>query len=133
MECLVLDNVVLTRTKKRIGWTDDFAELVLREYRRFLDICRSNPNDRISPSPVVDELWHDHILHTADYKDFCDKHIGRFIHHAPVGLDKRCDDIMTYVQFSFVYEHRFGETPSEFVWPLNYTDNPCSATDKCRN
>ncbi len=68
MECLVLDNVVLTRTKKRIGWTDDFAELVLREYRRFLDICRSNPNDRISPSPAVDELWHDHILHTADYK-----------------------------------------------------------------
>jgi hypothetical protein len=33
---------------------------------------------------VIDEMWHAFVLFTRDYAAFCDKHFGRFIHHAPM-------------------------------------------------
>ncbi|HJT12506.1 MAG TPA: hypothetical protein VJ790_07805 [Dongiaceae bacterium] len=35
------------------------------------------------PSQVVDDLWHEFILYTRDYKQFCDRAFGRFMHHTP--------------------------------------------------
>ena len=32
---------------------------------------------------VVDDLWHEFILYTKDYADFCCRHFGHFIHHEP--------------------------------------------------
>ncbi|MEO8065553.1 MAG: hypothetical protein ABI643_01710 [Candidatus Doudnabacteria bacterium] len=32
---------------------------------------------------VLDEYWHTFILHTRDYREFCDSHLGFFIHHSP--------------------------------------------------
>jgi hypothetical protein len=35
------------------------------------------------PSQVVDDLWHEFILYTRAYEEFCDKAFGRFLHHTP--------------------------------------------------
>jgi hypothetical protein len=35
------------------------------------------------PSEVVDELWHEFILYTRSYKEFCDRAFGDFLHHSP--------------------------------------------------
>jgi hypothetical protein len=35
------------------------------------------------PSQVVDDLWHEFILYTRAYADFCDKAFGGFLHHTP--------------------------------------------------
>jgi len=35
------------------------------------------------PSQVVDAAWHEFILFTRDYRDFCQRGLGRFIHHVP--------------------------------------------------
>ena len=34
----------------------------------------------------LDDYWHSHVLHTRDYRDFCEKVVGGFINHNP--LDK---------------------------------------------
>lgn len=39
------------------------------------------------PSRVLDIAWHQFILNTARYNDFCEKGIGRFIHHTPAEND----------------------------------------------
>merc|ERR1712141_738583 len=39
---------------------------------------------RLSPSPMIDSMWHLHILDTKCYSDFCEAifpPIGPFIHH----------------------------------------------------
>ena len=42
------------------------------------------PKARLSmPSTVVDDLWHEMLLHTRDYAVFCDAAFGRFLHHEP--------------------------------------------------
>ncbi|WP_218044237.1 glycine-rich domain-containing protein [Kiloniella majae] len=35
------------------------------------------------PSQVVDVAWHEFILFTREYHDFCKKAFGRFLHHTP--------------------------------------------------
>lgn len=35
------------------------------------------------PSQVVDDAWHEFILFTRSYKAFCNKALGRFLHHTP--------------------------------------------------
>ncbi|NJS36561.1 MAG: hypothetical protein HC765_09255 [Brachymonas sp.] len=35
------------------------------------------------PSQAVDVMWHEFILHTKAYADWCDEALGRFLHHSP--------------------------------------------------
>lgn len=35
------------------------------------------------PSQVADDLWHESILYTRNYAQFCRKAFGRFLHHSP--------------------------------------------------
>lgn len=35
------------------------------------------------PSQAVDAAWHEFILFTRNYRDFCRKALGRFLHHTP--------------------------------------------------
>lgn len=38
------------------------------------------------PSQVVDDLWHEFILYTRAYNQFCSKAFGRFMHHTPAAV-----------------------------------------------
>ncbi len=41
------------------------------------------------PSQVADDLWHEFILYTKHYDQFCKQAFGRFLHHTPAEvLDK---------------------------------------------
>lgn len=35
------------------------------------------------PSLIADELWHEFMLNSKDYEDFCHRAFGRFLHHQP--------------------------------------------------
>ncbi len=35
------------------------------------------------PSQVVDDLWHEFILYTKNYEDYCKQAFGQFLHHTP--------------------------------------------------
>jgi hypothetical protein len=35
------------------------------------------------PSQVADDLWHEFILYTKNYQQFCQRAFGRFLHHTP--------------------------------------------------
>ena len=68
--------------KKR--WQESSADLAIKEYRQFLFDCYTSKEPK-SPSKLVDEVWHDHILHTKKYAEDCQKTFGKFIHHTPNG------------------------------------------------
>jgi hypothetical protein len=46
----------------------------------FLELASS---DTQNPTLEVDEAWHEFILHTKQYADFCFSRFGKFIHHKP--------------------------------------------------
>ncbi|TAG33477.1 MAG: hypothetical protein EAZ34_07480 [Polaromonas sp.] len=60
------------------------AELVERGLRQFFLAClRSRGKFVAMPSRVVDSMWHEFILHTAAYRNWCTLVLGRFMDHMP--------------------------------------------------
>ena len=60
------------------------AELVERGLRQFFMAClRSRQKFVAMPSRAVDVMWHEFILHTRAYRNWCDLSLGHFLHHTP--------------------------------------------------
>lgn len=53
----------------------------------YLDAGRKIKSKAHRPTMIVDEAWHNFILHTKLYSDFCFSRYGEFIHHFPSGND----------------------------------------------
>lgn len=63
---------------------DKEVYLIARALRQFfLVYLRSNKHLVGMPSRVVDDLWHEFILDTKKYTEFCKKAFGRYFHHIP--------------------------------------------------
>lgn len=59
-------------------------ELVSQGLRQYFHLCNAADRKTISmPSRVVDLAWHEFILMTRSYAQFCDRGLGHFLHHAP--------------------------------------------------
>lgn len=59
----------------------DLVERGLRQY--FLACLRSDKAFVAMPSRVVDSMWHEFILHTRAYREWCELTLGWFLHHTP--------------------------------------------------
>jgi len=57
---------------------------VMYGLREYFAICNTAGKRMISmPSQVVDMAWHEFILFTRSYEEFCQQGLGRFLHHTP--------------------------------------------------
>lgn len=76
--------------KVDIRLKETFPDLGLDERKRrvgatlnFLNLVASNPGRRFAPSRAVDDVWHEMVVHTADYREFCAAQFDGFIDHTP--------------------------------------------------
>jgi hypothetical protein len=76
---------IAQRVRKRYPHlTDEDMTLVFAGLRQYFQISRLAGRRLLSmPSQVVDVAWHEFILFTRNYQVFCDKSLGRFLHHTP--------------------------------------------------
>jgi hypothetical protein len=59
-------------------------ELVSHGLRQFFLAYLKGRYQYVSmPSQVADDLWHEFILYTRNYQQFCKQGFGRFLHHTP--------------------------------------------------
>jgi hypothetical protein len=124
-------------------WTVEFVWAIVHEYIRFLELKMEEPNpevSRISPSPLIDEVWHLHILDTRNYAADCHqmhaehfpRKAGQFIHHSPLGMfDNKKVLKQRREAAKKAYQLRFGTRPDEAYWgadaapDLNYCACSC--------
>lgn len=60
------------------------CQLVAQGLRQFfLAYLKSGRKYVSMPSQVADDLWHEFILYTKNYQQFCQHAFGRFLHHTP--------------------------------------------------
>ncbi|KAK3246144.1 hypothetical protein CYMTET_44286 [Cymbomonas tetramitiformis] len=56
-------------------------------YYQFMTLLKLNLKDdgytQMSPPPMLDVVWHEHLLDTRGYLDFCMKEVGELLHHDP--------------------------------------------------
>lgn len=72
----------LRQRRPQLGVKD--GQLVAHALRQFF-LAHLNSGRRFvsMPSQVADDLWHEFILYTQHYGQFCQKAFGRFMHHSP--------------------------------------------------
>lgn len=63
--------------------TREDAELLFREVRRYLLLCQHLRRALPMSSSLVDATWHQFVLFTAQYAEFCTTCLGAFCHHVP--------------------------------------------------
>lgn len=101
-----------------------FINRILSEYLRFLElkiVLSDFDASIISPSALVDKMWHAHILDTRHYKDMCERalqgHMQTFIHHNPDGGDDIAGRRNRIAATRATYKARYGmECPSDIWW-----------------
>ncbi len=54
-----------------------------QRYRRFLQLARDNPKNRLSPGHDIDEMWHLHMLHPVAYLRDCLRNFNAILDHNP--------------------------------------------------
>ncbi len=77
--------------------TDNEIRQVLEGLRQFFLACLAAEGHRVArhvgmPSVAVDEAWHEFILMTRRYEEFCTRAFGRYLHHAPAGQTNEPED-----------------------------------------
>lgn len=118
---------------RETGWTRSFALRATEEYRKFLLIA-ATVDHGVSPSVVVDQVWHTHILYTRHYWQMCREILGFEFHHEPaVGTTEDRGKLGdAYAQTLAKYQAIFGEIPAD-IWPTKPARDPFVRVDSKRN
>ena len=107
------------RLARENGWTRDFTEAVISEYRRFLYLV-AIADGALTPSDQVDQAWHLHLSYTESYwRQLCREILGFELHHVPTqgGPAEQARYRRQYAHTLAFYKEVFGESPPPVIWP----------------
>lgn len=124
---LVEHPVMVTKIIKGCGIEEDEVPIVFEEMLKFLWLIGAL-NQRLTPSLIVDNAWHEFILFTRLYHAFCDEHFNRYIHHSPGGNE--ADNHRNFKRTIQLYILHFGKAPELYWGPLatdNWNDAQCGS------
>lgn len=75
---------VEARYQDKLGLSSSEAAALFLDVKKFLFLCGNvEVNFALAPTKSIDAGWHEFLLYTQDYADFCETYFGRFIHHQP--------------------------------------------------
>jgi hypothetical protein len=74
---------VFERLTSRGHCTSSEVPVLEREFKRFVALVGFGIRPLAMIGPVVDEVWHQFILFTRQYREFCHATVGFFIGHQP--------------------------------------------------
>jgi len=112
-DALLADQPELSKKVRRaLLCSSSEARQGIIEAIKFIWLAAESSSGRLTPAHRVDLAWHELILFTRTYEQFCDEHFGKFVHHQPEGLDQENEQ-----QFSRTlsrYREVFGVPPQDF-------------------
>lgn len=129
-----MDKIII-QIENEYKWTREYAQNVSMEYIKFMELRSKNP--KLSPSNDVDKFWHQHILNTVHYRNFCNIKFRKFIDHDPEDAndvftrnERLNNTIKTYnntysiVPPSKIWNNNTPETSIKIIYTFDtYTDN----------
>jgi len=82
--------VLIKRVKAQHDYLNDKdMKKVVEATIDYFYICSQAKGKMVAmPSEIVDVFWHEFLLFTREYQSFCQKGIGRFLHHTPTEVMK---------------------------------------------
>jgi hypothetical protein len=106
------------KLRRKLGWDARFALRALDEYRKFvfLGVTGDAP---VTPSKVIDQVWHEHLLFTKPYREFCRDVLAHDFDHHPelVPVDTQTETFsQQYEETLRRYVQEFNVLPPPDIW-----------------
>lgn len=113
----------ITRLAFENNWTAFFTLKAIEEYKKFMYLAAVE-NVMVSPSKIVDVVWHQHLIFTRSYNDFCSI-LGKRIEHIPSTHNPQEKEKFdkAAIKTKELYERNFGEQPKEFWFDQSFEDS----------
>jgi hypothetical protein len=107
-----------TRLANENFWTIEFTDQAILEYKKFMYLAATS-DFMVSPSEVIDTVWHQHLIFTQSYQDFCNT-LGKQIQHIPSTHNKEDFEKFRQAKERTIkfYERDFGKQP-ENIWAFD--------------
>ncbi|MGH1541396.1 MAG: glycine-rich domain-containing protein [Arenicella sp.] len=107
------------RLARENGWTQEYAERSIQEYKRFIYLIAIG-DQPMTPSDQVDQVWHLHLTYTRSYwHEMCRDILGFELHHGPTKGGKQQASLF-FEQYTMTlgsYQKVFGEQAPADIWP----------------
>jgi hypothetical protein len=103
------------------GWSLTEARAAVDAYRRFCFLAMVSPTP-VTPSEVVDEVWHQHLIYSRDYwATWCGERLKGPLHHDPTpgGAEAQMNYRRQYAETLALHERFFGPPDAE-LWPATH-------------
>jgi len=107
-----------TRLAKENFWTQEFTNQAILEYKKFMYLAATS-KFMVSPSEIIDVVWHQHLIFTKSYQDFC-KILGKQIQHIPSTHNREDYEKFFKAKERTInfYEKEFGLQPKN-IWSFH--------------
>lgn len=100
------------------GWKSSLALQAVLEYKKFVYLGVVS-EFIVTPSQIIDQVWHQHILFSKAYRIFCTEVIEYDFDHHPELLPNQSETEVyqsQYLDTLRLYHHEFGLLPPEAIW-----------------
>jgi len=106
------------KLSRKLDWNCDFALKAIWEYKKFVYLGVIS-DFSVTPSKIIDQVWHEHLLFSAGYRKFCEEVIEHNFDHNPelVSVSSQTDTFHNqYFETLELYEAEFGSAAPENIW-----------------
>lgn len=108
------------KISRKHQWSSSFALFAIHEYKKFVYLGVIS-NFQVTPSKVIDVVWHEHLLFTKPYREFCENIIQYNFDHHPelIPIDEQTELFAEqYVKTLLLYRTEFGKDAPVEIWNL---------------
>jgi hypothetical protein len=106
------------KLSRKLDWDKEFAMKAIWEYKKFIFLGVIS-DFSVTPSKIIDQVWHEHLLFTAGYRSFCEQVIRYNFEHHPelVPADSQTEAFEAqYFKTIELYQREFGCEPPTDIW-----------------
>ncbi len=108
------------KVARKTGWTNQFSLKAISEYKKFVYLGVIS-DFNATPSKVIDKVWHEHLLFSKAYREFCTDIIHYDFDHNPE-LVPMADQTGTfnaqYLDTIQLYKTEFSVDPPSAIWSV---------------
>jgi len=126
------------RMEVKYGWSPEKTNELFDEMKKFMYLCATN-DAAMAPPEDIDEIWHNFILFTGDYADYCQNKVGFFLHHQPLTQAQRAQSDGIMIENTLrAAKLALGDDISEKYWsfqkiPGSCGPGTCGASTNCQS
>ncbi len=107
-----------SKIARKHSWSTHFALRAIEEYRKFVFLGLT-ADFVVTPSKVIDTVWHEHLLFTRAYREYCRDVLRRDFDHNPELLpteDQTAAYARQYAATLARYQAEFHVIPPDDIW-----------------